>query len=123
MTTKPNYDQMSSAQLRMDMQRNCEKTIAILNEKIEQQRRVIQAYENADAWRAAIRTGQTTIEQMQAAFDFEEQGEVTDPLPEGYVRHEGKIVRVGRGDEVTQTDTTPDDDGFDVNASFLSSGG
>ncbi|GEM_PF-6965114 len=70
-----------------------------------------------------IRTDRTTIERMQAALDLEGQGEVIDPLPEGYLRDpEGKIVRLEPGGDAPEIETPPtEDDGFDVNASFLGS--
>lgn len=123
MSTKPNFAQMSDAQLRQEMQRNYEKLIASLNEKIEAQHEIITRYEAADAWRSAVGKGETTLEQMQSAFDLEDAGEVLNPLPPGYIRNpEGRVVRVGQGDEVTETDTTSTpDDGFDVSQSFIGS--
>lgn len=121
MSTKPNFAQMSDAQLREEMQRSYEKLIASLNEKIEAQHEIIARYEAADAWRSAVTKGETTLEQMQSAFDLEDAGEVLNPLPPGYIRNpEGRVVRVEPGGDADGSETPPTpDDGFDVSQSFI----
>ena len=77
----------------------------LLRRVVDQQRQIIDHHRTIDTWTGAIRRGDATLDEMSAAFELEEAGEVDAPLPKGFVRTpEGDIRRAG------ETDNEPDPD-------------
>ncbi|MEM9066581.1 MAG: hypothetical protein AAGB51_13950 [Planctomycetota bacterium] len=91
-----------------------EQRIAALEEIVAIHRERLELRETLDLWAAEVRRDPSLM------GEFEQICESDDPvgLPPGFVRHEGKLVRLGEG-SAPEPETTPTDDGFDVNQSFI----
>ena len=90
-----------------------------LTEQVELQRSIIAHHETVGTWRTAVREGHATTDEMEAAFTLEDEGEIEHPLPKGYVRHEGRIVRLS--DDGTPEPPPPSVSGLDVSTTYLGS--
>ncbi|MEM0982790.1 MAG: hypothetical protein AAGI17_02445 [Planctomycetota bacterium] len=91
-----------------------EQRIEAMQRVIEIQRDQIKLRETLDVWTAEVRRDPTLMD------EFEQICESDDPagLSPGFVRHEVKLVRLGEGG-APESESTPTDDGFDVNQSFI----
>jgi len=90
----------------------------LLRGVVDRQREIIDHHRTIDTWTNAIRRGEATMSEFEAALQLEEDGEVEAPLPRGFVRTpEGEIRRAGESDN--EPDPDPPASSASVEETFL----
>lgn len=100
--------QPTTADLMRQMVKSQDKVIETYRRENAALRTALDHHESHKAWCDSIRSGESTLEQYEAALSVEESGEAPNPLPKGYLRTpSGTIKRADPDAVVTEPSPSP----------------